>query len=51
MDRLDPETNQAVTALILLEQAVGAGPIPPAYLCCALQQNQVHIYCLLLPSC
>jgi hypothetical protein len=51
MDRLDPKMNQAMTPLILLEQAVGAGPIPPAYLCCALQQNQVHIYCLHLPSC
>jgi hypothetical protein len=50
MERLDPEVNQAVTPLILFEQAVGAGPIPQAYLCCALQQNQVRIYCIHLPS-
>ncbi|MFN9983024.1 MAG: hypothetical protein ACK53Y_24070, partial [bacterium] len=50
MERLDPEVNQAVTPLILFEQAVGAGPIPQAYLCCALQQNQVWIYCMHLPS-
>jgi hypothetical protein len=50
MDRLDPETNQAVTPLILLEQAVRVGPVPQAYLCCALQQQQVRVYCVHLPS-
>jgi hypothetical protein len=50
MDRVDPETNQLVTPLLLLEQAVGAGPVPQAYLCCALQRNQVCIYCLHIPS-
>jgi len=50
MDWLDPETNQAVTPLILLEQAVRAGPVPQAYLCCALQQQQVRVYCVHLPS-
>jgi len=42
MERLDPEINQAVTPLILFEQVVGTGPIPQAYLCCALQQSQVR---------
>jgi hypothetical protein len=41
MDCLDPETNQLVTPLLLFKQAVGAGPIPQAYLCFALQHNQV----------
>jgi hypothetical protein len=50
MERLEPEINQAVTPLILFEEVVGAGPIPQAYLCCALQQNQVRIYCIHLPS-
>jgi len=50
MDWLDPETNQAVTPLILLEQAVRAGPVPQAYLCCALQQQQVRVYCVHIPS-
>jgi hypothetical protein len=50
MGRLDPETNQLVTPLLLFEQAVGAGPIPQAYLCCALQHNQVRVYCLHLPT-
>jgi hypothetical protein len=50
MDHLDPETNQLVTPLLLFEQAVAAGPIPQAYLCCALQRNQVRVYCLHMPA-
>jgi hypothetical protein len=50
MDRFDPETNQLVTPLLLLEQAVVAGPVPQAYLCCTLQCNQVRIYCLCILS-
>jgi hypothetical protein len=50
MDRVDLEMNRMLTPLLLLEQAVGAGPVPQAYLCCSLQRNQVRIYCLHIPS-
>jgi hypothetical protein len=31
-------------SIILAEQAIGAGPIPQAYLCCAMQHNQVQFF-------
>jgi hypothetical protein len=49
MERLDPEVNRVISHVILFQQAIGTGPVPQAYLCCALQQNQVRIYCLYLP--
>ncbi len=50
MDRFDPEVNPALSHIMLYEQAVGSGPIPQAYLCCAHRQNQTKIFCLHLPS-
>jgi hypothetical protein len=50
MDRFDPEVNPALSHIMLYEQAVGSGPIPQAYLCCAQRQNQTKIFCLHLPS-
>jgi hypothetical protein len=46
----NPEINPGITAATLLEQAVGSGPVPQAYLCCTIRQNQVMILCLHLPS-
>jgi hypothetical protein len=50
MARFDPEVNPGITAATLLEQAVGSGPVPQAYLCCMVRQNQVMILCLHLLS-
>jgi hypothetical protein len=50
MERMDPEVNNALSHVMLLEQAVGAGPVPQAYLCCAVRRNQVRVFCLHLPS-
>jgi hypothetical protein len=50
MDRFDPEVNNAVSHVMLLEQAIGSGVVPQAYLCCAHVQQQMRIYCLHLPS-
>jgi hypothetical protein len=50
MDRFDPEFN-ATSHVTLLDQAVGSGPVPQAYLCCIRRQNQVRIVCIHLPSC
>jgi hypothetical protein len=50
MDRFDPEVNRAISHDMLLEQAVRAGAVPQPYLFCAVRQQQLHIYCLLLPS-
>jgi hypothetical protein len=50
IERFDPEVNNAVLFVYLLEQAVGSGPVPKAYLCCTLSQQQVKIYCICLPS-
>lgn len=49
MDRFDPEF-QAMSHVTLLDQAVGSGPVPQAYLCCTRHQNQVRILCVHLPS-
>jgi len=50
MHRFDPEINNTISHIILLEQAVGGGPVPQAYLCCVQRQQQTRIYCLHLPS-
>ena len=50
MERMDPEVNQALSHIMLLEQAVGMGPVPQAYLCCTVRRNQVRVFCLHLPS-
>jgi hypothetical protein len=46
----DPAQNVAITHVLLLEQAIGAGVAPQAYLCCAMSQGQIKIYCLHMPS-
>jgi hypothetical protein len=43
MEHFDPKVNQAFSHVILMEQAIGSGPTPQAYLCCAQQQNQTRI--------
>jgi hypothetical protein len=50
MERFDPDVNNALSHVLLLGQAVGCGPVPQAYLCCALRQGQTRIFCLHLPS-
>jgi hypothetical protein len=50
MHRFNPEINNTISYIILMEQAVGSGPVPQAYLCCAQHQQQTTIYCLHLPS-
>ena len=50
MNRFDPDVNNTISHIILLEQAAGAGAIPQAFLCCSLRQQRVRIYCLHLPS-
>jgi hypothetical protein len=50
MERLDPEGNNPIAQATLFEQAVGSTAVPQAYLCCALQREQVRVYCLHLPS-
>jgi hypothetical protein len=50
MARLDPAVNPALSYIMLLEQALGSGPVPQAYLCCALRQQQLRVYCLHSPS-
>jgi hypothetical protein len=37
--------------VILLEQAVGVGPVPHVYLCCAQCQTQTRLLCMHMPSC
>jgi hypothetical protein len=46
LERLDPEVNNLITHELLLEQAVGNTVVSQAYLCCALQRDQVRVYCL-----
>jgi hypothetical protein len=50
MQRFDPEINNALSHVMLLEQAVSCGAAPQAYLCCSQRQNQVKVYCLHMPS-
>jgi hypothetical protein len=50
MRRFDVDANPGVTPLVLFEQAVGSGVVPQAYLCCAVPQQEVKIYCVHLPS-
>jgi hypothetical protein len=46
MERFDPERNNAISHVMLLEQAGGAGAIPQAYLCCMQRQNQTRLFCV-----
>lgn len=48
--RFDPAQNVAITHVLLLEQAIGAGVVPQAYLCCTVNQGQIKILCLHMPS-
>jgi len=48
--RFDPVQNVAITHVLLLEQAISAGAVPQAYLCCVMSQGQIKIYCLHMPS-
>ncbi len=50
LERMDPEVNNAISHVFLLEQAVGLGAVPQAYLCCARRHNQVKVFCIHLPS-
>jgi hypothetical protein len=50
LNHFDPEVNNNVSHVFLLEQALGSGPVPQAYLICANFQNQTRVYCLHLPS-
>jgi hypothetical protein len=50
MARFDPEVNQATSHVMLLELAVGSGPVPQAYLCCSERRNQTRIFCIHMPS-
>jgi len=50
LERLDPETNNGLSHFMLLEQAVGTGACPQAYLCCSNQQQRTRVYCIHLPS-
>jgi hypothetical protein len=47
--RFDPETNNIPHAQ-LLEQVIGSGPVPQAYLCCVLNAQCVRIHCIHLPT-
>jgi hypothetical protein len=50
LERMDPEVNNAISHVMLLEQAVGGSPVPQAYLCCSLRRNPVRVFCIHLPS-
>jgi hypothetical protein len=50
MNRFDVDMNPGVTHVMLYEQAVGAGIIPQAYLCCAVVGQEVRVFCIHLPS-
>jgi hypothetical protein len=50
LGRMDPEVNNAISHVFLLEQAVGLGAVPQAYLCGARRNNQVKVFCVHLPS-
>jgi hypothetical protein len=50
LERFDPEINPAISHVMLLEQTTGSGPIPQAYLCCALRQQHTRVYCIHSPS-
>jgi hypothetical protein len=50
MERFNPIINPGLSHVMLLEQATGSGPVPQAYLCCALKENQTRVFCLHSPS-
>ncbi len=43
MDRVDLEMNRMLTPLLLLEQAVGAGPVPQAFVLFLTTQPSTHL--------
>jgi hypothetical protein len=49
MEQFNPEVNILVSYVRLLEQAVGSGPFPQAYLCGVQSQQQRKIYNIHLP--
>jgi len=50
MSRFDIDENPGVTYLMLYEQAVGAGLIPQAFICCSNQRQSTRIYCVHMAS-
>jgi hypothetical protein len=48
--RVDPEETPVLSHLMLHKQAMGSGLVPQAYLCCAVWHQQVHLYCIHMPS-
>jgi hypothetical protein len=50
MHRFDPAHPNAIQGNILLDQALGAGAIPQAYLCCSSSRRGTRIYCVHMPS-
>jgi hypothetical protein len=51
MSRFDVHENPGISHVMLFEQAVGAGILPQAYICCsATPQRATRIYCIHLPS-
>jgi hypothetical protein len=51
MPRFDVNENPGISHVMLFEQAVGAGIIPQAYICCsATPQRATRIYCIHMPS-
>jgi hypothetical protein len=50
MSRFNLEVNPVISHATLLEQAVGLGPVPQAYLCCVQRQHQTRVFCLHLPT-
>jgi len=46
LECFDPETNPAISHVMLLEQTTGSWLIPLAYLCCASCQQHTRVYCI-----
>jgi hypothetical protein len=50
MHRFDPAHPNAIQGNLLLDQALGSGALPQAYLCCATSRRGTRIYCIHMPS-
>jgi hypothetical protein len=50
MGRFEPEQENRIPAEVLLEQALGAGCVPQAYLCCAATRRGPRLYVIHLPA-
>jgi hypothetical protein len=50
MNRFDPDQDNAIQAEVLLDQALGAGCVPQAYICCAATCRGPRIYVIHLPA-